>query len=271
MVTMPTRFDFDTHFSLRDARVLVTGAAGQLGSAITSALLDAGARVAALDRSLDDLRSRASAAGWVSERSLLLEADLRDREQIASAFARARERFGGLDHLVNNAGVSVFEPFMERPEASIDWVMDVNLKGTLFCTVEYLEQKATRREEPGAIVNIASHYGVISPDPRIYTDCDRKNSEIYGATKAGIIQMSKYYAVHAVEYGVRVNAVSPGGVRNPDSPQGPDFQENYGFRCPMGRMAETSEIVGPVLFLLTPAAQYVTGHNLVVDGGMTSW
>lgn len=268
---MPTRFDFDTHFSLSDTRVLVTGAAGQLGSAIVGAVLDAGARVAALDQSLSDLEERARAAGWSDESVLLLEADVRQRERVAVAFEEAVEGFGGIDHLINNAGVSVFEPFMERPEESIDWVMDVNLKGTLFCTLEYLEQKARRVEESGSIVNIASHYGVISPDPRIYTDCDRKNSEIYGATKAGILQMTRYYAVHAAEYGVRVNAVSPGGIRNPAHPQGPDFQEKYGFRNPLGRMAETWEIVGPVLFLMSPAASYVTGQNLVADGGMTSW
>ncbi len=268
---MPTRFDFDTHFSLRDARVLITGAAGQLGSAIVDAVLDAGGCVAALDRSLSDLEERARTAGWADESLLLLEADVRQRDRLALAFERAVERFGRLDHLVNNAGVSVFEPFMERPEESIDWVMDVNLKGTIFCTLEYLEQKRQRTGDRGSIVNIASHYGVISPDPRIYTDCERKNSEIYGASKAGIIQMTRYYAVHAAEYGVRVNAVSPGGIRNPASPQGPDFQEKYGFRNPLGRMAETWEIIGPVLFLMSPAAGYVTGQSLVVDGGMTSW
>jgi NAD(P)-dependent dehydrogenase (short-subunit alcohol dehydrogenase family) len=83
--------------------------------------------------------------------------------------------------------------------------------------------------------------------------------------------MTKYFAVHAAEYGIRTNAVSPGGIRNPDNPQGENFQQNYGYRCPMGRMAETHEMIGAVLFLLSPAANYINGQNIVVDGGTTCW
>ncbi|MGE4504849.1 MAG: SDR family oxidoreductase [Desulfovibrionaceae bacterium] len=257
-------------FGLDGLRVLVTGAAGQLGCGMVNGLLACGGRILACDTKLAAVEAAAQRYGWDPERVSLAEADVRERSAVAEAVRSGAEAFGGLDALVNNAGVSVFEPFMERPESSIDWVMDVNLKGTIICTQEFLRHRMDQGGG-GAMVNIASHYGLISPDPRIYTDCARKNSEIYGATKAGVMQMTRYYAVHAAEHGVRCNAVSPGGVRNPDSPQGPDFQQNYGFRCPMGRMAETDEIVGAVLFLLSPAAAYVNGHNIVVDGGMTAW
>lgn len=110
--------------------------------------------------------------------------------------------------MIANAGVSVFEPYLERPELSIDLVMDVNLKGTLFCIQKFIKHRK-KVGGRGAIVNIGSHYGVVSPDPRIYTDCDRKNSEIYGATKAAIIQMTRYFAVHAAEYNIRTNVISP--------------------------------------------------------------
>lgn len=257
-------------FSLSGTRVCVTGAAGQLGRGLVTTLVACGADVVAADADPRVLEASAQELGWNPERVLLMKADIRESADIARCFAEGAERFGGVNALVNNAGVSVFEPFLERPEASIDWVMDVNLKGTLLCTKAFIQHRMDHGEG-GAIVNIASHYGLISPDPRIYTDCDRKNSEIYGATKAGILQMTRYYAVHAMSYGIRVNAVSPGGVRNPESPQGQDFQKEYGFRCPMGRMAETREVMGAVVFLLSPAASYVNGHNLVVDGGMTSW
>lgn len=148
--------------------------------------------------------------------------------------------------------------------------MDVNLKGTLLCSKEFIKHRKENGNH-GTVVNIASHYGLISPDPRIYIDCDRQNSEIYGATKAGIIQMTRYYAVHAAPFDIRFNSVSPGGVRNPENPQGPEFQKEYNLRCPAGRMAETHEIVGAIIFLLSPAASYINGHNLVVDGGMTCW
>lgn len=258
-------------FSLNGESVLITGAAGQLGSAIVGALLKSGAKVVAVDKSQAELEAKALAMNWASESLLLVAADVSKKDQITSAFDAGVKRFGGINHLINNAGISVFEPFLERTEESFDAVMNVNMKGTFFCIQKYLKLKQASPKTRSVIVNIGSHYGLVSPDPRIYTDCDRKNSEVYGATKAGIIQMTKYFAVHAAEYGVRVNAVSPGGIRNPENPQGADFQKNYAFRCPMGRMAETWEMVGPVIFLLSPSANYITGHNIVVDGGMTSW
>ena len=258
-------------FNLNGESVFITGAAGVLGSALVGGLLEAGAKVAAVDHSSIVLKEKATAMKWDPASTMLLTADIRNTHQIKEAFDAASNAFGHVHHLVNNAGVSVFEPFLERSEESFDWVMDVNLKGTFLCIQEYLRRKAPRAPVRSVIVNIASHYGLISSDPRIYTDCARKNSEVYGATKAGIIQMTKYFAVHAADFGVRVNAVSPGGICNADNPQGPDFQKNYSFRCPMGRMAEMWEIIGPVIFLLSPAANYITGHNVVVDGGMSIW
>jgi len=268
---MLNKFTPQVLMNLKDEVALVTGAGGQLGAEIVSALLQCGAKVIAIDSSSDALEKKTIAMDWASKPVLTIAADIRKRENVSNVFDQSIAHFGKIHHLINNAGVSVFEPFLERAEESIDLVMDVNLKGTLFCIQEYLKQKKTMPALRGVIINVASHYGMISPDPRIYTDCDRKNSEIYGATKAGIIQMTRYFSVHAAEFGVRVNAVSPGGVRNPENPQGEDFQKNYAFRCPLGRMAETWEIIGPVIFLLSPAANYVTGQNIVVDGGMTSW
>jgi NAD(P)-dependent dehydrogenase (short-subunit alcohol dehydrogenase family) len=261
--------DGKSFFDLTGTKALVTGAAGQLGRGTVEALLDHGAAVLAADANPDALNAAAERGGWDESRVATAGMDIRSADEVSRCFDLGEERFGEINALVNNAGVSVFEPFLERPEESVDWVMDVNIKGTLFCTKEFIRRRSEKRG--GAVVNIASHYGLISPDPRIYTDCDRKNSEIYGASKAGIIQMTRYYSVHAAYLGIRVNAVSPGGVRNPDNPQGPDFQERYGFRCPMGRMAETHEITGAVVFLLSSGASYVNGHNLVVDGGMTIW
>ena len=257
-------------FGLNEQVVFVTGGAGQIGSTLISALLALGTRVVATDADGQNLQKAAENGAWQKENIALYTCDVRKRQDIVSAIAKGNQRFGGIDALINNAGVSVFEPYLERTENSIDWVTEVNIKGTILCTQEFIKHRVNLGGE-GTIVNLASHYGLISPDPRIYTDCERKNSEIYGATKAGIIQMTRYYAVHAAEYGIRVNAISPGGIRNPDNPQGPDFQKHYGFRCPIGRMAETGEVVGPILFLLSPAASYISGHNIVVDGGMTCW
>ena len=257
-------------FSLSDEIVLVTGAAGQLGNSTVNGLIDSNAKVIATDTNLESLKKSANRWGWNKDSVILEECDITKREDIVSAIERGNALYGEVTALVANTGVGVFEPYLERSEESIDWVMDINLKGTLLCIQEFIKHRK-ENEGRGSIVNIGSHYGVVSPDPRIYTDCDRKNSEIYGASKAGIIQMTKYFAVHAAEYNVRTNAVSPGGIRNSVNPQGKDFQNNYAYRCPMGRMGEIHEMIGAIIFLLSPAASYINGHNLVVDGGFTSW
>jgi 3-oxoacyl-[acyl-carrier protein] reductase len=262
-------YSINNLFDISGKVFLVTGATGQLGSQIVGSLLRNGAKVVACDSSIN-LHSNEYSEYIDTANFWLVECDIRDKNKISEVIRLSAARFGSLDGLVCNAGVSVFEDYLDRPESSIDLVMDVNLKGTIFCIQEFLKLKK-QIGGGGCIVNIASHYGIVSPDPRIYTDCERKNSEIYGATKAGIIQMTKYYAIHAVDLNVRTNCVSPGGIRNPVNPQGANFQANYSYRCPMGRMAETKEIIGAVIFLLSPAASYINGVNITVDGGTTAW
>jgi len=249
-------------FRLDDKVAMVTGASGQLGTQIVAAFQSMGAKVCAVD---------IAPASKADEAVLAVEADIRDESAVEAAFNAAVERFGRVDILVNNAGASVFEPFEERSEESFDTVMDVNLKGTFFCTRQYVSQCRAQKLSTGSIINIGSIYGVVSPDPRIYTDCPRKNSEIYGATKAGIISMTRYFATHLAGDGIRVNCVSPGGILNPESPQGEDFQNNYGHRCPMNRMANEEEIVGAIVYLASNLSSYTNGQNLVIDGGFSAW
>lgn len=251
-------------YNLKGKTVLVTGATGQLGTEICKAFDAAGATVIGTDNKLNEIK-------YVSSPRVEYHAmDISVKKEVARIFGKVADKYKSIDVLINNAGVSVFEPFEERPEESFDWVLDVNLKGTFFCIQEFVKiarVSAKRR----SIINIASMYAVISPDFRIYTDCSRKNSEVYGATKAGILQMTKYFAVHLAQEQIRVNAVSPGGIFNPEDPQGEDFIKNYSFRCPMGRMADAGEMIGAILYLASDAASYTTGQNMVIDGGMTSW
>lgn len=264
-MTFPPRFHEGT---LAGQIAIITGAGGQLGSALTRAFREAGAKVVGLDLRADP-----------SQR--VLPMDVTSTQSVTEAFASIQNDIGTPTILVNNAGIGVYEPFLERSDNDFDRVLDVNLKGTFHCIAAFSKARAAisagvtgpaaGSPQPSAIVNIGSIYGVVSSDPRIYTDCARMNSEVYSATKAGVIQMTRYFAVHLAAQGIRVNAVSPGGIYNPANPQGSDFVRNYTQRCPLGRMATVDDMVGPVLFLASPAASYVTGQNLTVDGGFTAW
>jgi len=253
-------------FNLKDKVVLVTGATGQLGYAICQAFEQSGAIVIGCDKEIN--KDKVVQSKNCHYQSL----DIVNKQNVIDLVREIYCDYGQIDVLINNAGVSCFEPFKERPEESFDWVMDVNLKGTFFCTQAYCNDFIHHNQSSlGSIVNIGSIYGVISPDPRIYIDSDRKNSEVYGATKAGIIQMTKYFAVHLAQNRIRVNSISPGGIYNPENPQSEHFINEYSKRNPMRRMANSEEMLGAVLYLASDASSYVTGHNLVIDGGMSCW
>ena len=258
-------------YNIKDSVIIVTGAAGQLGQALVNSLIDSKAYVVCFDTSLINLNKAAKKNSWSTE-VILFELDITNQEAIMKAFRKVIAKFGKIDAVVNNAGISVFDSWDNRSEEDFDSVLNVNIKGTFFCMREFFKYLIVSKTK-GSVVNIASHYGIISPDPRIYTDCSRRNSEVYGASKAGVIQMTKYFSVNAIADGanVRVNAIAPGGILNDNEPQGDDFQAQYANRCPMKRMGNVREMVGPVLFLLSPDSSYINGQTLVVDGGMTAW
>ena len=243
--------------------VVITGVSGQLGSLLASEYIDLGAKVIGLDF---------IAPNTSDSESLpfdFIKLDIRNVKSVDETFKTIISKFGGVDILINNAGAAAFEHFLDRTEENIDLMMDVNLKGTFNCIRSFVKS-GNRTNTERSIVNIGSIYGLVSPDFRVYEEGDRRSSEMYGATKAGVIQMTKYFAVELAKAGIRVNAVSPGGIFNPANPQGKQFIENYSYRTPLGRMASTSEITSVIIFLTSSAASYITGHNLVVDGGYTS-
>lgn len=257
-------------FDISRKTFLLTGAAGQIGKKIINYFTKNKSNVFAIDLDYSNL-NKLKKENYQKDKCLqIMKCDITKKNELKKAFQKANDFFGNIDGVIANAGVSVFENFLDRNEKSIDFVMDVNIKGTILTNQTYINYVKERKIK-GVIVNIASHYGIISPDPRIYKKNDRKNSEVYGATKAGVIQMTKYFSTHASKFGVRVNSISPGGVYSNINTQSKFFHENYSDRCPMGRLAYEDEIIGPIIFLLSDASSYVNGHNLVVDGGMSSW
>ncbi len=261
-------------FDLSGRVAVVTGALGSLGSLWTATLLDAGASVAALD--LPDAKPD-TAFPPANPRLAVLRADVCDRASLEAAAAACSLKLGAPSILVNNAGID--QPpdadakrfrIEDIPPEALRRVLDVNTVGLFQCAQVFARPMLAARR--GSIVNIGSLYAEVSPDARLYDhlagDPPFLKPPAYGASKAAVVALTKYLATHWAKQGVRVNALSPGGVQ---AGQDAEFVRKYAERVPMGRMARKEDLAGPLLFLASDASSYVTGVNLVVDGGFTAW
>ena len=259
-------------FSLEHHIAVVTGACGKLGPIWIEALVDAGAQVAALE-----LRGAPASSAFraLEERAPLkvqrFDCDITNRQSIETAAAAVATRMGSATVLVNNAGVD--QPpdsggnrsrIEELPIEEFRRMLDVNLMGTFQVTQVFGSQMATRGS--GSIINIGSLYASVSPDQRFYDhlpgDLPFLKSPAYGASKAAVVNLTKYFSTLWGAQGVRVNALSPGGVI---AGQDDQFKKKYAARVPLGRMAQADDLKGPLVFLASRASSYVTGHELRVD------
>lgn len=269
---MNARFSLDGHVAV------VTGACGKLGPVWIEALYEAGARVAALDLpAASPSPAYAAVAGRAGDHVQRFECDVTSRASIAAALAAVLARFGEPTVLVNNAGVD--QPpdspggrhrLQDLPIDEFRRMVDVNLLGTFQVTQVIGGRMADTGG--GSIINIGSLYASVSPDPHFYDHLAGNvpflKSPAYGASKAGVVNLSKFFATHWAANRVRVNTLSPGGVR---ASQDESFKQKYGARVPLARMAEADDLKGPLVFLASPASSYVTGHELRVEGGFTAW
>ncbi|WP_233713186.1 SDR family oxidoreductase [Amaricoccus solimangrovi] len=251
-------------FDLSGQVALVTGAGSGIGQRIAIGLAQCGADVALLDRRTDGgLAETAEAVAAAGRKSLSLAADVTSGPALAEAVARTEAELGPLSLAVNAAGIANANPAEEMAEDQFQTLMDINLKGVfLSCQAEARAMLAHGR---GAIVNIASMSGVIVN--RGLSQCH------YNASKAGVIHMSKSMAMEWVDRGVRVNTISPGYTATPMNTRPEMVHQTKLFeeQTPMGRMASVDEMVGPAVFLLSDAASFVTGVDLLVDGGFCCW
>jgi len=265
-------------FSLDRQIAVVTGATGKLGAVWVEALVEAGARVAALDLAKAVATPRFEAAArQAGEAVQRFDCDITNRESIEAAAQAVASRMGEPSILVNNAGID--QPpdspggrhlLHDLPIDEFRRMVEVNLLGTFQVTQVFGERMAAHGK--GSIINIGSLYASVSPDAHFYDHLAGNvpflKSPAYGASKAGVVNLSKFFATHWAGRGVRVNTLSPGGVlAGQDEP----FKSKYGARVPLGRMAEIEDLKGPLIFLASGASSYVTGHELRVDGGFTAW
>jgi NAD(P)-dependent dehydrogenase (short-subunit alcohol dehydrogenase family) len=259
----------DPLFDLDGRVAVVTGGFGQLGSVYTAGFVERGMRVAVFD----------VAAGEVPEGARAFRVDVTDRAAIESALDEVAAEWGVPHVLVNNAALdsppdapaAEVGPFEEYPEESFDAVLDVNVKGAFLCCQAI--GGAMAREGRGSIVNVSSIYGLLSPVQDVY-EFRRAGGQTfvkpvaYSVSKSAVLNLTRYLATYWAKTGVRVNTLTLAGVWN-DQPQ--EFLDAYTARLPIGRMLDAREALGAVVFLASDASSYVTGANVVVDGGWSAW
>lgn len=266
----------DSLFDVSQEIVLITGVSGQLGGEYAKAFLARGARVVGLDVRPSAASDRLAAQ--FPSNYLFCAADVTDKVTLQKALAEVVSKAGVPTVLINNAAIDSPPsappeengPFEDYPESSWDKVIDVNLKGVYLCCQVF--GTAMARAGKGSIINVASIYGVVSPDQNLY-EYRRQRGEVffkpvaYSASKSGILNLTRYLAVYWAKKGVRVNSLTIAGVFNN---QEQAFLDAYCGRIPVGRMANIDEYNGSVLFLASESSRYMTGANLVIDGGWTA-
>ena len=265
-------------FSLSGKVVLVTGGAGLLGQVFCQAFADSGADVAVVDIDDQVAKSVADAVSKKSGRKVAgFGCDITSPESVVQMVAAVVSDFGRIDVLINNAASKgsnlddFFKPFEDYSLQTWREVMSVNIDG-LFLVAQAVGKQMKLQGE-GSIIQTSSIYGVVAPDQRIYEGSQYNGRPIntpavYSASKAAVVGLTSYLSTYWADSGIRVNSLTPGGI---SSGQNKTFDDKYSNRVPLGRMGQASELTGALIYLASDASSYVTGQNLIVDGGLSTW
>lgn len=272
-------FSHDCLFDLSGKVAVVTGAVGILGQHFCAGLASTGACVALIDIQEEKANETAMALSKsYGVKAIGYGCDVSNSASVRKTIENIIKDFGKIDILHNNAAgksddlEEFFAPFEEYSHEQWRQIMSINLDG-MFLVAQAVGKQMVAQGTGGSIIQTASIYGVMAPDQRIYEGSlyiDRKinTPAVYSASKAGVIGLTKHLAAYWAEKNIRVNSLSPGGV---ESGQNEQFKRNYSARVPMGRMAKADEMVGALLYLASDASSYVTGQNIIVDGGLDCW
>jgi len=249
-------------FDLSGEKAIVTGAARGLGEQMALALAEAGADVAVVDVNIDAACRVTDRIGNIDRDSIAIKADVTKVADVENMVKVAKDRFGKIDILINNAGITINVPAEEMSKEEWDRVIEVNLTGVFLCAQAVGREMI--KQKKGNIINISSMSALIAnrPQPQIS----------YNASKAGVIMITRSLASEWRKYNVRVNAIAPGYMRTPLVDEVfPKYGKGWSSLTPMGRIGDPYEIKGPALFLASRASSFVTGSVLVMDGGYTIW
>ena len=255
-------------FDLTGRVALVTGGAGWLGRAMCQALAECGARVVLASRNVE--RCRAVAVELPGE-ALAFPLDVNDEAAVRGCVDRVVEEAGRIDILVNNA--------YSGPRAGLDDATAEDFQQSLltgvtayFVAAQQVAHHMRARGEGGSIINVASMYGMVASYPEVYVGTDINSPPAYHAVKGGVIHLTRHLAVYWAGDKIRVNALSPGAFPPPRvADERDEFLQRLSTKVPLGRMGEPHELKGAVVFLASDASSYMTGQNLVIDGGWTAW
>ncbi len=248
-------------FSLAEHTALVTGSGQGIGRAFALALAEAGADVAIVDINPDTAHTVAQEIRELGVHSMALEVDVTQKDQVQEMVQQIVDAWGKLDIGVNNAGIGRWADAEKMSEENWDDVIDVNLKGVFLCC--QAEGRVMLEQGYGKIINTASMSACIVNRPQ--------NQVAYNASKAGVVHLTRSMAAEWAPRGVRVNCISPGYTRTALVDQVSHLVPGWLEEIPMGRMAGTDDLQGALVYLASETSDYVTGHDLVVDGGFTLW
>lgn len=269
-------------FDLTGRVAVVTGGGGQLGFEFCKTLAEAGAAVAVVDLNASASQATADSLTKSGYQALALPTDITKPDSVNAAVEEVLSTFGRLDVLVNSAALDPkFDPdamnkgitpgaFEDYPLDLWNAAMNVNLTG-MFLMTQACVKPMIAQGKKGSVINICSTYGLNGPDQRIYVKEGKRvafKPVYYTVTKAGVMGFTKYLAAYYAGTEIRVNALTPGGVFNNHEDY---FVKNYSAKTILGRMAKKDEMNGALLFLASEASSYMTGNNVVVDGGWTAW